>query len=402
MAKRRLVNWIDGFDKYTSGLPSPNIFRKWGGILAIAGALERKVWITSNYGQLFPNMYCVFVAPAGVGKTVITKTVRKFWAQLDDHHTAPASVSKASLMDALRDAERKGVVTNGLGQGGFGQFNFNSLKILSNELGVLIPGYDNEFMNVLTDLYDGDSYSERKRSATLNFKIENPQINLLAATTPSYLNNVMPEGAWEQGFISRVLLIYSGQTQVHPLFGEELKNEKLGKELAFDLNTVGKLYGAMEFEPDAAEAMQAWHMAGGPPVPDHPRLVNYNTRRTAHLLKLCMVSSASAGESLTITLDNYTEALDWLIEAEMYMPDIFKAMTAGGDGRVIEDTWHFLYTIYVKEKKPILEGRAINFIQQRTPAHNVLKILEVMERGGLIKKELSVAGLYGIVPQGKT
>lgn len=401
MAKRRLANWIDGFFKYTAGLPSPDLFRKWGGISAIAGALERKVWVTTNVGTLYPNLYTVIVAPAGVGKTVVTKNVQTFWQQLDDHFLASASVSKASLVDELREAERKGVITNGSGQGGFGQFQFNSLKILSNELGVLIPGYDNEFMNVLTDLYDGHHYSERKRSSSLNFKIDKPQLNLLAATTPSYLNNVMPEGAWEQGFISRVLLIYSGQTQIRDLFGAETKNDKLGKDLSFDLNTIGKLYGAMMFDPDAAQAISAWHRAGGPPIPDHPRLVHYNTRRTTHLIKLCMVACASAGEDLTITLDHYTEALDWLMEAENFMPDIFKAMNSGGDTRVIDEAYHFLYTLYIKEKTPILEGRLINFIQQRTPAHNVLKILEIMTRVGLIKKELSTAGIFGLIPQGK-
>jgi hypothetical protein len=401
MAKRRLENWIDYFDKYTSGLPSPDLFRKWGGIAAIAGALERKVWITTNMGSLHPNLYTVMVAPAGVGKTVITKTVQQMWQNLDDHFLASASVSKASLVDELREAERKGVITNGSGQGGFGQFHFNSLKILSNELGVLIPGYDNEFMNVLTDLYDGHHYSERKRSASLNFKIDKPQINLLAATTPSYLNNVMPEGAWEQGFISRVILVYSGQTQIRDLFGGETRNEKLGKDLAFDLNTIGKLYGAMEFTPDAAQAITQWHLAGGPPTPDHPRLAHYNTRRTAHLLKLCMVSCASAGDNLTISIDHYTEALDWLLEVENFMPDIFKAMNSGGDSRVIEEAWHFLYTLYIKEKAPILENRLVNFIQQRTPAHNVMKIVEIMMKAGLIKRELSGAGLFGLVPQGK-
>lgn len=401
MAKRRLSNWIDSFDKFTSGMPSPDIFRKWGGIAAVSGALERKVWITTNVGTLYPNLYTVIVAPAGVGKTVITNTVRGMWHGLDDHYLASASVSKASLVDELREAERKGVITSG-GQGGFGQFHFNSLKILANELGVLIPGYDNEFMNVLTDIYDGHHYSERKRSASLNFKIEKPQINLLAATTPSYLNNVMPEGAWEQGFISRVILIYSGQTQIRELWGGAARNEKAEKDLNFDLNTIGKLYGEMKFTPDAMEGISQWHRAGGPPTPDHPRLVNYVTRRTIHLLKLCMVACASSGDDLLITLDHFTEALDWLIEAERYMPDIFKAMTSGGDGRVMEEAWHYMYTTFITEgKKPILENRLINFLQQRTPAHNVLKIVEIMKKAGLLKQELHSSGVIGLVPQGK-
>lgn len=65
--------------------------------------------------------------------------------------------------------------------------NFNSLTIVSNELGVLLPEYDPAMMSKLTDIYDGKGYSERRRTKDLNFKIDAPQINLIAATTPSFL-----------------------------------------------------------------------------------------------------------------------------------------------------------------------------------------------------------------------
>lgn len=304
MAKRRLKNWIDNFTQYTSTLPSPDLLRLRGGIAAVAGVLERKTWVTTSMGKLYPNLYCVLVAPAGVGKTAVTNTVRTFWAEVDDQYLAPSSVSKASLVDDLYEAERKSM-----------NYHFHSLKILSNELGVLIPGYDNEFMNVLTDLYDCHGYSERKRSSKLNFKIEHPQLNILAATTPAYLNNVMPEGAWEQGFISRTLLIYSGQSKLGTLFGGNGLNESLRKNLIFDLNHIAKLEGPFTFNEEAAEAITQWYMAHNPPVPDHPRLQHYNTRRTAHVLKLCMVACAADGDTMTVTLDHYTQAYDWLIEA---------------------------------------------------------------------------------------
>lgn len=390
---RKLPNWIDGFDRYTSGMPSPDIFRKWGAIACIAGALERRVWITTIMGDLFPNLYTVIVAPAGVGKTVITKNVQMLWNALDDQHTASDSITKASLVDELRAAERKGIVPGPPME----TFLFHSLKILSNELGVLIPGYDNEFMNTLTHLYDNLPYSERRRTKELHFRLDKPQINLLAATTPSYLNDVMPAGAWDQGFISRTIMIYSGQTQLRQLFGTEKRNEQLYKDLLSDLIKIGALFGQLSFSQEAAEAITEWHMAGGPPVPDHPRLQHYCTRRTVHLLKLCMISCVSGGDDMLIKLDNFAEALDWLLEAEHLMPDIFKAMNSGGDGRVMEETWHHAYTLYMKEKKPVSENRLVLFVQARTPAHNVMRIIEVMERSGLLKKELTATGV-GYVP----
>jgi hypothetical protein len=40
------------------------------------------------------------------------------------------------------------------------------------------------------------------------------------------------------------------------------------------------------------------------------------------------------------------------------------------------------------------------FLQDRVPAHNVARILEVMERAGLIKKEFMESG-QGYKPMGK-
>lgn len=379
---RKTTSWVEAFYTYTELLPSPVLFRKWAGIAAVAGALERKVWVRAYNSNLYPNLYTILVGPPGVGKTVLTSQVQKFWGELDEHHLASSSVTKASLIDDLRDAQRT-VLRPGENPP---VVSFNSLLIASNELGVLIPGYENDFMNTLTDIYDGHPYSERRRSKEINFKLDHPQLNLLAATTPSYLNALMPQGAWDQGFISRTILIYSGDNTKRSLFGETTEDFKLEKLMHADLDRISQLYGKMNFTEEAAHAIEHWHLEGGPPTPDHPKLTHYLTRRTAHLLKLCMVASASRRDDLLITIDDYQEALGWLLEAESYMPDIFKSMSSGGDGEVIRECWHFVYQIYVKDPKPIPLHRVVAFLQERTPAHNVDKLIKVMFDGRVLEK----------------
>lgn len=381
---RKFPSWVDGFLSYTKNIGSPEIFRKWTGIFTIAAALERKVWVRTSKGQLFPSMFVVIVGPAGVGKTLASSISKTMLEALEDHHIGSTSVTRASLMDDLRDATRNIIRLNDTPP----TVSFNSLTVISNELGVLIPSYENDFMNVLTDLWDCRVYSERRRTKDLKFKLENPQLNLIAATTPSYLNNLIPEGAWDQGFLSRVILVYSGQTNPTDLFSEIEHDHTFEKALISDLRIIGNLYGRIQFTPEAAEVISAWHLSGGAPAPDHPKLINYNTRRTAHLLKLCMVACVSTSDNLVVTLEHYVEALDWLTEMEKFIPDIFKSMSSGGDSSVMRETWYYAYHTYMKEDKPIAEHRLINFIQERTPAHNVGRILEVMVRGQIFKEEL--------------
>ena len=61
--KRNFSNWVDTFVEYTAFMPTSPLLRRWAGISAIAGALERKVWAESMGKPLYPNMYIMLIAP---------------------------------------------------------------------------------------------------------------------------------------------------------------------------------------------------------------------------------------------------------------------------------------------------------------------------------------------------
>lgn len=378
---RQLSSWIDGFMEYTAPTGSPELWRKWTGIYTIAAALERKVHLLTTKGTLFPNLYTIMVGPAGAGKTVAADIAYGMLQKLEDHYVSPTSVTKASLIDDLLDAERKVIRPRDNPP----VYSFNSLAVIANELGVLVPTYENEFINTLTDLYDCKRYSERRRTKDRKFEIAAPQLNFLAATTPSYLNNLMPEGAWDQGFISRTMLIYSGHSEYVDLFENTIPNQKLHAALTADLKVIGDLFGSMKITDDAIDAFRLWAKEKFEPAPDHPKLQHYNSRRQAHLLKLCMITSAATSDSLIITLDNYAEAYDNLIQAEAVMPDIFKSMGMGSSTKVIDEAWHFAYKSWLKDKKPIPEGLMLEFVSQRAPTHEVGRIIELMVKIGILK-----------------
>ncbi len=393
---RQLSNWVDSFVEGTAHLPSPELFRKWAGIACIAGVLERKVWVKTMHSKLFPNLYTILVGPPGVGKSVVLRQTEALWRSLEGLHVAPKSVSKASIMDSLGDAKRsKSVVTAGSSI----FLNFNSLLVNAGELGVFIPQYDPEFMNALTDVYDGDLYEERKRTKDLNLLIKEPCLNIIGGTTPSYLNQVLPEGAWDQGFLSRTFLIFCGTTNIVDLFGgmseEELTEAPLIPKLRSDLRAIFDLIGTFSFSPEAQRAISTWHLSGGPPKPDHPKLVNYCTRRSAHLLKLCMIACAARGDDKIIGLYDYQTALGWLLEAEVAMEEIFKALGAKGDGQTISEAIHYIYKLQMANGDPVQEQRLVAFLAAKVPAYNVTKLIELMEKSGQINKQLRKDGGFG-------
>lgn len=397
-----MANFIDGFMRYTDGRGSPALYRKWTAIFLVSAVLERKGWLMTTKGRLFPNQYIVLVGPAGVGKSLCTTTANQLIEELRSPetplHLAPTSVTKASLIDRLAEAERRIVrptetpaVTS-----------FNSLIIVPNEFGVFLPSWEAEFMNTLTDLWDCGRYAESRRTGNTKIEIPNTQLNLLSATTPAQLMNLLPEGAWDQGFMSRILMAYSGEVVHTDLFAELDTDGELYKKLLAELRRIYKIWGEFEVTEDTKEAINAWAKQGGPPIPDHPKLNSYRMRRVAHLLKLCIIAAAANDSERIITLENFAEALDWLVELESFMPDIFKSMKTGGDGRAIEECWHFTYQQYIRTKEPVPEHLVVTFLQERVPAHSVDRILDVMERAQLLKKQFAKAGGSAYLPKART
>lgn len=398
---RALPHFIDAFRQFMADKGSPKLYNKWAGIFCISAIVERKCWITTVKGRLFPNQYIILVGPAGIGKSVCTNAafdlINESRSPQQILHMAPTSVTKASLIDALHAAERSHLSLNGSAT----MDHFNSLIIIPNELGVFMPAWEGEFMNTMTDLWDNKRYAETRRTKNISIEIQNPQLNMLSATTPSYLNTLLPEGAWESGFMSRTLLAYSGEVIYTDLFAEPLGDASadMWKALVHDAREIYKLYGELSVAEDAKEAINAWSKSGGAPAPDHPKLASYVTRRAAHLLKLCIVSAVASNDERLVTLDNFVEALDWLTELERFIPDIFKSMRTGGDTRAMEDLWHFVYQEYMRHKNPVPEHLAHAFLAQRVPVHNIDPILNSMVKSMIFEKKFCESGAMGFVPK---
>lgn len=397
---RKLPHFIDAFMEYTDNKGSPQLYRKWAAIFTVAAAMERKVWLRTAKGKLFANQFSILVGPAGIGKSLATNIVddllRSIRTPETPFHIAPTSVTKASLIDSLNDAQRRVVRPMEIPSVN----SFNSLTVVPNEFSVFLPSWETDFMSTLTDLWDCKHYSETRRTSKLSIDISDVQLSIFSATTPAQLTNLLPEGAWEQGFMSRVILIYSGESVNTDLFDELEFESKLYADLKNDVKHIYSLWGERKITDEAKETVRAWAKSGGAPAPSHPKLVGYNARRAAHLLKLCMVASAASTDEPLITLEHVAEALDWLAEVEAAMPDIFKSMKVGADARAIDEVYHFAMTAYMKENKPVLEHRLIHFLQERVPAHSVGRILENMERAKILEKQFVGSGL-GYIPRGK-
>src|SRR5262250_1306956 len=103
-------DWIELFLDYTKNIPSPEIFRRWAGIACIAGALERRVWISVSGKFIYPNLYTMLVSNPGIGKSQAIEHTAEFWHRTPGLHSAPHDVTKAALIDELKEATTKRIL----------------------------------------------------------------------------------------------------------------------------------------------------------------------------------------------------------------------------------------------------------------------------------------------------
>jgi len=371
---RKCASWVDAFVQVTDNLEAPQLYRTWAALTTIGAILEQKVWLQTS-SSMYPNMYVFLVGHPGVGKTRTIRAIREYAAEVENFYLAPTSVTAASMVDAMSDCKRVMVLKSG-------PVDYNTMMFTADEMGTFMHKWEDDVIALLSMFYDVDIYSQQRRGKEIKIKIKRPQLSLLAGTTPANLIKFIPEGAWDQGFTSRCLFVFSDDR-----VRVDIWNARAGtmdKDLVHDLRLINGLYGQFNATTDYQQLVDAWRDSDYHPVPSHPKLIHYNTRRLAHLFKLSMISSVDKGASLMLTKDDFNRAHAWLTQAEALMPEVFKAGAPGADAKAMEEIQHFIRTI--DKGAGVQEYLIMAFAKNLIGLNSLPRLMNMMEATGMAKK----------------
>ena len=376
-----MVDFIDNFMEYTSHIATPKIFRLWGGISALTAAMEKRVYMHFlNDDRLsHANMFIMLVGKPATGKTEIIHPVKKLWASTGELHVAASNLTKPVLIDALATCRKPYG-----GPGLEGLNTYHTLNVASTEFSVLVPAYDEAFLKALVMMWDNeDIYSEGRRckvtdtNAKGELVINEPQMNMIAGTQPSYLSSVMPEAAWSQGFMSRTFMIYSKETPTIQYFTKHKSCPVLKKSLEAHMKTLCGMRGEMKWTQNMADACNALLQAGQQPAPTHRKLQGYCGRRNYNLIKLVMVACASRDpQCMKAELCDFERAWGWMREAEAQMPLVFREMETSSDAGILEGLAEYAAEVYQHSKKAIPERTLANYLAARVTHDKIAGILK--------------------------
>lgn len=377
------MDFIEEFLHLTDGLPSPESFRLWAGLSALSGPLERKAWTETYVGQTYPNLYTILCGSPASGKTVALMEVRKVIGHLVGINLGPDNPTDAAFLDELVKSEKNG-------PNGMTMIQSSPMTVLCREFSTLIPTYSVSFLSMLGDIYDNPpSYKAPRRHAE-SVDLKAPNINILACATPAAIGE-FPEGAWGQGFTSRVVFVYGEAPDRYIDVFAKRREVDMSRLKNFIEEVYNDIHGEFEWEEPARQALLDWvNVEKMAPKPDYFRLVNYNGRRNAHILKLSMLSAVSAGRGLTVTLKDFRRAQEWLFAAEAEMPDIFRAMTQKNDNQIMFDCHYWMRGIYgttdVDKRQPIPHTDVVRWLAERVVSSRIEGIMDTLESSGRIRK----------------
>lgn len=323
---------------------------------------------------LHPNLFVFIIGHPGTGKSRTIREGRDYYKGLPENLLAPTSLTFASLADYLGRSKRF------IPRLPDDPLEYSYAYLCPDEIGTFIHKWEPEMVDGLSAFYDGDDYGQDRRGSELRLRLKSPMINILAGATPERLMNLMPESAWGQGFTSRTIMVFSDERILGDDFAPVTTNHSM--ELEHDLGIINSLSGKFDVTADYRDAVNNWRALGEPPVPSHPKLIHYVTRRRVHLYKLSMIAAIDRSNALILTKDDFNRAMSWLLEAEEGMQEIFKAGATSADGQALDEIHHF---ITINDRgSGVSEQKITRFASDLIPIHSILRVIEIMERSGKI------------------
>lgn len=360
-------------------------------IVAIGSAVGRRVWTELIEGRpIYPNFFVFLVGPPSVGKTEAMSPVAEHLRKSDTVRLAPNDVSKQGLLDKLSKATQ---VVNRHVNGELRVEEYHYLAIFIRELSNFMSQYDAPLAGILTDLYDNPPVNDETKRGNGDTVIVRPSISMLAATATKNLGATISGDLWGQGFMSRIIMVYSGDKPRVKFFQKNgVKRDEYCPAIVDGLAKVGAMRGEMFWAQDAGDAFNTWIEEGMRPAPTHSKLGEYNGRRYMHVAKLAIVSALN-DLRMEITLGDFLRAREWLVSAERDMPEIFKEMAVHSDGEVIRELHMHLWSIYARTKKPLDRALLVSFLSNKVASREIPRLIEAMEGGALIDRMAGTDGL---------
>lgn len=343
-------DFLSAYLRYTSNTEVPAFFNRWSAIAGIGALLGRQYFIHHGHFSVNPNIYCMLIGSAGTRKSSAIKMMRKLLISSGYTSIAASKTTKEKFLldlSGAKDGTEK-TVDDLLDSNIFGESAAEDAEcfIMADEFNDFFGNGNIEFISLLGNLWDFEGVFESRIKNGNSIAVNNPTVSILGGNTPTGFSLAFPTEVLGQGFFSRILLIY-GEPNGKRIAFPELPSTELTGSLLNHLKTIkARVFGEAELTQGAKSLLTKIY-AGNFGV-DDVRFDSYSNRRFQHLLKLCLIVSASR-ISRKIEERDVIYANTILVHTEFLMP-----RALGEFGRAKNsDVSHTVLELILRSRVPI-------------------------------------------------
>lgn len=318
---------FDLYFEYVKDTEPPLLYHRWSLIAGVGAFLGRRFWMPFGPTRIFPNQYVMLIGSPGTRKSTAIKTSRRVLSSAGFEHFAAERTTKEKFLLDLEGAEdeqptyntysnkRSAATGNSAARDvlrdlelGVGSDNHDGLPrevfITADEFNEFAGSGNLDFLSMLGALWDWDdetaTYKHRFKNSK-SISIFQPTISLIGGNTHTSFQQAFPAAAIGQGFLSRLILVYSepsGKKITIPKVPDERIAVALGEKFhAIKTNVAGPAV----IDPAAYRALDVIYRTWKE-LEDY-RFQSYSTRRQTHLYKLCLITTAMRASNTMILED---------------------------------------------------------------------------------------------------
>jgi len=348
---------FDLYFDYVKDTEPPLILHRWSLISCMSAILERNVWLPFGAFRIFPNQFIMLIAEPGARKSTAIKLAAKIITKAGYEKFAGDKTSKEKFLLDLEGVDEDGTaqVNNHSAMEnllGVSSGDPKAVFVCADEFNDFMRCGDLEFHSMLGKLWDWDDedkpYTYRLKNSR-SVSIFQPTINILGGNTHTNFAEMFPPQALGQGFMSRLLLVFSepsGRKIHRPVKPPEEKETALIRTI----QTIrAKINGPMSVSKAADNTLN--YLYNSYEGLHDMRFSSYTTRRYTHLLKLCIVFAALR-QSMLIDSQDVLLANTLLTYTEHFMP---RALGEFGKAKN-SDTQQRILTLLLQSTSPVDVG----------------------------------------------
>ena len=375
--------FLENYRRYTQGNETPELIHIWCGLAALAGAIEKRMWIDQKFFKLYFNLYILLLAPAGVAAKSTSMGIALKMLKEAGLNIMEGSILKEKIIEDLETLERSYAAPTG-------NFNHSSVTFVSNELNVLLAsGVD--MIKFLVDIYDRDDTYVYKTKKSGSYEIKYPYFNMLAAAVPQWFGDNMATDMGATGLLARFIIIYEEQKRGKvPRLRITPEQEEARARCMDTIYALTQMHGEMGITPEAEEFFCTWYMKQDSNVSNDYRLNSYFERRNKiHILKVAALMALGDVRTQIEVID-FERAIHLLERTEVKMRLAY--IMSGGNK--LTPYIHQVLNMLDKNKGRMPMFEIVQLLYHELDIEDVKKLISTMEDMHAVKKVITEDGKW--------